>query len=522
MSDVAQLQAIGQELAAALSAAYGVTAPGAQLVFLPGGVAVPDDLVQAGMVNPTQVQTWLSMSFDDPFVLSGGTGGAVMQKDPSHGSASQIYALAVENARPLGDPADDAWQRMAGEIASAQRALGSTEVAKPIVCEPDDWMVDIKAGYWTNFDSVQSDTVTAPSGPTLPRVIPQFWMIRSLSEQPIHLEPPPQRIEAMPMRPMAMEAGPSRFQRFGGLALNVGASMLSRRLNIAPMQAAIAPAALSETAVAATPPLQIWRGTAVRTSMPTHLDSTLLFEHAQPVTQPTTGASTVTIHLEHQCVTLGRYIAGQPWWNSAFLAGGGWFIPGIMRGGLLPAPPPLDASSPDGQGVTYGLPMALVVVRNLRLSGQWSGAAAAALGSPGGTLGPLSLFGAVPTTQSDGVTVTYAHEGMQVVALLCAALPVLPPVDPPPPAPPPAPPAPPSPPTPDPAPASSASSASTSPDSSSSDTPGSDSSSSSSGSSDSSSSDPVSSDSSSDASASDAVSAEAASSESGSTDAGHA
>ena len=71
----------------------------------------------------------------------------------------------------------------------------------------------------------------------------------------------------------------------------------------------------------------------------------------------------------------------------------------------------------------------MVIVRNLRLSGQWSAAATAVLGSPGGTLGPLSLFGAVPSTAADGVTITYAHDGMQVVALLCGALPVLPPVD---------------------------------------------------------------------------------------------
>jgi len=42
-----------------------------------------------------------------------------------------------------------------------------------------------------------------------------------------------------------------------------------------------------------------------------------------------------------------------------------------------------------------------------------------------GTIGPLSLFGATGTTSGDGVTVTFEHDGMQVVALLCSPLPGL-------------------------------------------------------------------------------------------------
>ena len=70
MSDADQLAAIGQKLTAALTSAYSSTDPNAALVFLPGGVSVPADLVQSGTINPAQMQTFLEANFDLPFVIS--------------------------------------------------------------------------------------------------------------------------------------------------------------------------------------------------------------------------------------------------------------------------------------------------------------------------------------------------------------------------------------------------------------------------------------------------------------------
>jgi hypothetical protein len=196
----------------------------------------------------------------------------------------------------------------------------------------------------------------------------------------------------------------------------------------APSAPAVAPVAASYLAVNADhPQLQMaaWRTNADVGLVAAKVSSQVLFQNFLPVQTVTTStSSTVTIHLEHQCVTLGYFTAGQPWWNGVFLADQGWFMPGMPRGGLLP---PADGA-PDA---TFGLPVGLVIVQNLRVSGQWSAEAAAALSSPGGTIGPLSLFGATASTEADGVTMTYSHDGMQVVALLCNPLPVLPPVDPP-------------------------------------------------------------------------------------------
>nr|MBA3810279.1 hypothetical protein [Caulobacteraceae bacterium] len=467
MSDTDQLRDLGQRLADALAASYGMTAPGARLVFLPGGVSAPADIVQSGVLNPTQLQTWLSINFDSPFVIAGAE-GAILEKDPSHGPVSRIYTIAASSAQPLGDPDDDAWKRVDAEIADARRALGPPEAQKPIVCEPDDWPLPAaNAGYWTVFDSSETEStsteVTTPARPARPQfwiplssaaaaapvpvVDPQFWRVRSLAAEPVTTPDPPtpspdallaSEEHAVSFARTSPAASRSRFASPTAFAspLNrsLGAMSALQASSIEAMEpvasetvqasAATSQVALDKAAwLAARPDLHAWRIAAESGELPARLKTRALFQNAQAIDTVTTSASsTVTVHLEHQCVALGYYRAGQPWWDGVFLADQGWYVPGMKRGALLPAP--------DGEGgLAFGLPVAMVIVQKLRVSGQWSAAATAALGSPGGTLGPLSLFGAVATHESDGVTITYGHEGMQVVALLCGALPVLPPAD---------------------------------------------------------------------------------------------
>ena len=136
-----------------------------------------------------------------------------------------------------------------------------------------------------------------------------------------------------------------------------------------------------------------------------------------PPPAPTT---TITVQLQHQCVTLGYMSGGVSWWDGAFLGETGWYIPGMTRGASLPRPPS-EAGSSD---LAYGLPVALIVVQGLTVSGSWTNETPAALGS----LGPFSLQGATTTSGNNG-SVTYSRPGMQVIALLCSQLPILPPVD---------------------------------------------------------------------------------------------
>jgi len=433
MSDEDQLRELGQKLASALAASYEIASPGSHLAFLPGGVSVPADIVQAGVINPTQMQTWLAMNFDSPFIMSAAD-CTVHQKDASRGTASRIYTIAATSAQPLGDPQNDSWKRVDGEIAAAQRCLGPPDQQKPIVCMPDDWVLPANTGYWSRFDSTQAEAVsTGPRSPP-PPVNPQYWRVRSHDSGPVgpyHLVsaiiPRTEMLARLapqtdgPAAPFAPRAAAIGTSRLGAAA----ATSFSPR-NLATLSAS-SPSVAALSAAAAPRP-SIWQMAAERGVL-SEVGLSALFASAQPVANVTTTQSaTIAVHLEHQCVTLGYLSAGQPWWDGVFLADTGWFIPGMSRGGLLPTP-----GGADGQ--IYGLPIAIVIVRNLRVSGHWTAEAAAALGAAGGALGPLSLFGAGRSVEVDGA-VTYARDGMQVIALLCSAIPVLPPVDAPAPSPP--------------------------------------------------------------------------------------
>ena len=75
----------------------------------------------------------------------------------------------------------------------------------------------------------------------------------------------------------------------------------------------------------------------------------------------------------------------------------------------------------------YGLPIEIVVVKDLNISVKWSGQDRESLNG-NDFIGPFSLAGASTTTAPDGTCTIRAPE-MQVVALLCRHLPVLPPAD---------------------------------------------------------------------------------------------
>jgi hypothetical protein len=423
-SDSNQLQLLGQQLAAALIDTYGISGSSANLAFLPGGIAVPDDLVQSGVVNPAQVQTWLSVNFDYPFAISSDTAAAWTRED-SYGTATQIYTEAVSLAQPAGDPASAACQRVAAEITEATTSLGPPDT-QTLTCTPDDWAVPSESGYWTAFDSTQASQMTsssssatssssspsAPSVASLPIVDARFWTVRSL---------------AAPATIAAASSSSQSSSSSSQATATVAPPILVRPEIM--MERPMAPEMVREPAPSAAPAsapktMPIARPIALNAALLSSLDARAIFAGATSVEQATTSSSaTVTIQLEHQLVTIGRLTSGQPWWDGVFLADPGWYIPGMPQGGLLP--PPADAAI----GATNALPIAMIIVRNLSVSGQWTQAAAAALTSEGAALGPLSLSGATATTASDGVTITFEQDGMQVVALLCATLPVLPPTD---------------------------------------------------------------------------------------------
>lgn len=483
ISDTDKLAELGQKIASTLIDTYAARASDAHLAFLPGGISVPTStIIQAGLINPQQMQQWLLVNFDSPFITSKES-CAAHQKDTSRGTASSIYSFAVTTARPACKPEDEAWERISYEIATAKSKLGLTNVSKPIVCEPSDWILPSNsANYWNFFDSEHSNTsssenentATSPT-PEIPpqplilhKIDPQFWMVRSLEKEtlPTVTLPPSSALEAeikaTPIYVQQQETIPfSVSLATTALSAKALSPTLIKRDLVTNKQIGMTPSItpgilamskIDQDAITLAKPLtaktdvlvdtqladsklQIWSGAAA-TGQLLPVTANVLFEKSTPVlnvttkpsiatttitTESTATSETIKIHMEHQCVTLGYYSDGKSWWDNVFLSDRDWYISGMQQGDLLPS---LD----NGNGLQYGLPIALIVVRNLKITGKWSDEASKALSSPGGTLGPLSLFGASSETNVEDGSITFSHEGMQVIAVLCSPLPVLPPV----------------------------------------------------------------------------------------------
>ena len=88
---------------------------------------------------------------------------------------------------------------------------------------------------------------------------------------------------------------------------------------------------------------------------------------------------------------------GNPAWNGVFLAAPNWCVPGMPRGGLLPAP---SVAVADGQDpLIYGLPIEIVVVKDLNISVKWSGQDRESLNG-NDFIGPFSLAGRLDDRRS--------------------------------------------------------------------------------------------------------------------------
>jgi hypothetical protein len=400
------LASLGQKLTDLFASVYAGGNPDVSLGFLPFCAAVPDDIVQGGIVNPARMGAFLTANFDYPFALSPGQNTAFGQDD-RYGPASQIYSTAATLAQPAFAPGSDAAKRLSAEIAMAQSVLSPAGVAVGMTCEPDDWVATGNTGYWTVFDSTQTQSLpqaqgvqsgTAGTGTLPARVFnPQIWTIRSQAATPL----------------------------VSGTAPHTGSpavSVVSARPMLTAM--AVRPEMAQHVMIEPRPQLAVM---PVRPILPIHVP-------VQPAPSPPPApapappaapTSTVTIHFEHMAVTIGYTAAGLSIWDGVFLADQGWYISGMARGGLLPAP---GAAAATGAALVYGLPISIVVVRNVTIGVNWSGQDQASLGTSGGFLGPFALGDTPASTAPDG-TSTYTRLGMQVVAVLCSHLPVLPPID---------------------------------------------------------------------------------------------
>lgn len=379
---------LGQQFQQALLSIYQPQVGGqTSLIFVPGGVpvATSDGLTEPGpsgqlTVNPAQLTSWLETVADSPLQIDV-PDATLLGATVTLESMGAILQTITQFAVPYADPGTPEATRVAEEISSAAAAMGPGVL--PLSTVPSDWPLPGSTD-WNTFDSQQStQTGTQPPAggvqplPT-PLPYPRIWQLREL----------PLPSVTAPVAALAAT---------GQARVDVPAPDLT-----AGSAVAIEPAS---NAQAGPPYLAVARA----------FSSGLVFRLPVITSEQTVS---VTITVEHTMATVTR----SPWWPGSLIADPGWYVPGIGRGWYVGEP-----ADPVNQ--PYALPVAIVLARNLLISGTWSSDDAASLVSNGVTFGPFGL-GAAEMTSTSQVT-TISVPDVSLIAMFCEPLPVLPPNDPP-------------------------------------------------------------------------------------------
>lgn len=393
--------ALGQQVLDRLLRTY-VTAGAGQfaLAVLPGQ-AVDDDMVQNGVVNPLVVSEWLRTDYDFPLLLRLSDCTPIPAALGTGISASSIYSLIAQYGRPAAAPDTDSGVRVRDLFNRAKQDLGPNPAALPLGLEPDDWAAPSGAVHWQTFDTTVTASAPAEEAP-LPDVNPDLWRLRS--------EHWTQDVPDTPRSTL--------------LRLDADRTDVLRAAVAEGKADVLAPSEV----VSAREHAALTRPAARLLTCLRPIDTTEPHEAADAadptaevsVTGTPTDDGGLHVHFAHSLVRMVRRHAGMPWWHPEMIAEPGWYLPGMRRGQLVPAPPE--------DGTAHCLAQALLLVRDVRITGSWTDQAHAALGGAAPAFGPFLLrSGAVPS--GDARTTTVLGLGTQVIGILGTPMPALPPMD---------------------------------------------------------------------------------------------
>jgi len=326
---------------------------------------------------------------------------------------TEAMPLAPEQMALLGAAKAEAKKTFDLELGS----LDGLSHYHPVKASPADWYVATNSANWISHtvgDHQQAGPAPAHSPPVLP---PRATLMMMTA--------PAWRVMPAAMHPAVahplMEAHPLLMTAVATHTL-ASATIAPRPINptIAMRTAVIAQHPIASGAAAATglhpifvPPPAVPPMAArpqVRILRPLIAAQAAANIRAAATAQPV-AAATVDISFDHCIVTL-QY----PWFPQVFLMDRGWYVPGYAKGSF---------SNGTGNGDTGYLPVlagGFVVIRNLKISGQWTNQDLAAV-QGSAAFGPFSLIGRSYDTQSG----TLSCAGMQIIGWFCEALPVLPP-----------------------------------------------------------------------------------------------
>lgn len=433
------LASVGAKITDIFTKTFGSTNPNASLVFLPFSVTPPEGLIQpksttdaTPVVNAARMAAFLAENFDEPYLMSVDE-GTIHGKDGHYGRISQIYPVAVQLAQPTHEVGSSAWKAVNAERSMAESVLGpsgASGMAYGMAASPDDWVLPSNKDYWSVFDSTQTQAPAASAASPAPSPAPRLWQFKAAPVQAVaspvletlHAACPPQPAPDLPSAKTAPVLAREALVVRPALTL----AQAENAPAVAPTQHLAVALAQRRTIAEAAAPANTPQAAAASFQPHRFLGPIVLPSLSPPPPPAPPPSSNLSMHFEYMSVAIGYFNAGISMWNGVFVANPNWCVPGMSRGGLLPSP---SIVTVEGQApLSYGIPVALIVVRNLNISVSWSGQDQAALPSSGGFIGPFSLAGAPPAALRDGAY-TYTRPGIQVIALLCERLPVLPPQD---------------------------------------------------------------------------------------------
>jgi hypothetical protein len=409
MSIADQIADLGAQFQAAILNAYtsipagGLEAFSGQplLAFLPGDIPVPvDTFVQATgaatstvpgnsgsaptqAINPLLVSMWLKsdgagadapllIQTDQNTVISGPPGGFT--------TMSEMYFDLLSFANPLAAVGSPEANVLAQELTWARETLPQSANLMTLSTQPSDWALP-SSNYWSQFSYTYTPPAPSSNGGTTAPVTPpifvppsNIWRLRTV------VDPVRQPVSA----PVHQTAN-----------LPVGRQM----------------ALVGNTAPSG--------GSTVGTPILSHLSPMFLAAmNASTVATTAAAAPASQVSMEHMLVSIDR----SSWWQNDWLIDQGWYVPGESRG---------TAISPTSSAEqTWAIPVAMVLVQNLVMTGSWSTADVNSLIGGDVMFGPFHL-GAATVAPNASNTLSITVAGPSLVAFFCQPLVVLPPSDPP-------------------------------------------------------------------------------------------
>jgi hypothetical protein len=430
------------------------------------GQAIAENVVQSGRTgpesNPLVLSEWIADQYDYPLLLKRSEGTSVVSSLSGGVTGKTGYAAMVPWATPSLPADSPAYARVSSLISTARQSLGSNPEVLPFGCEPDDFAEPDSSG-WHVFDTTvaHSHTETTTETPSSGvRADPRLWRMRAL---------PPSVVEVLPARKEVHRASTELLRNsvkeidFSQVTspLVLDKALLQQNLEHVAIQQEVAPLIMAplESAVEVSPLLATTRNLF---SLKNSVSAEVIQQHiaqAQPapqptsavsrptldiqsylasdaltlvqtedlasapsVTQTTTEASELHVHFEYQLLRITRRLAGDRWWREELITDSNWYVPGMRKGDMF--------NSPEGD-VTLYMPQALIVVRNVSITGSWTDEARATLRNGITYIGPFLVAPAseTDTSTSSGAAFSILGAGIQVIGELCSPLPSLPPVD---------------------------------------------------------------------------------------------